>query len=102
MKPMLLAAAFGVLVAAPLAQAQQSSRSPDPSDPAVTVPQPVYESAMTGYSRQPREGGATPDKTWRQANEAVAAAPGHAAHGVQQPQAPAQPDKPAPADHKHH
>lgn len=98
MKPILLAAAFGVLVAAPLAHAQQSSRSPDPSDPAVTVPQPVYESAMTGYSRQPRDGGPTPDKTWRQVNEAVAAAPGHG-HA---PAAPAQPDKPAPADHKHH
>lgn len=107
MKLMQLATALGMLMAVPLAHAQQSSRLPDPLDPGVAVPQPVYESAIAGYSRLPQNSIATPDKTWRQVNDAVAGG----AHGG--PQAPASahqhapapaPSKPAPAatGHKHH
>lgn len=111
MKPMQLATALGILMAVPFAHAQQSSRQPDPLDPGVAVPQPVYESAIAGYSRLPQNGAATPDKNWRQVNDAVAGEAGHATHGA--PQAPASahqhatapaPSKPAPAatGHKHH
>jgi hypothetical protein len=75
-----MAAALGVLVAAPLAHAQQSPPSPDPADPGAAVPQPVYDSALTGYTRTPQDNGVTPDKTWREVNEAVAPRPDHAAH----------------------
>lgn len=113
MKPMQLASALGILLAVPFAHAQQSPRQPDPLDPGVAVPQPVYESAIAGYSRLPQNGAATPDKTWRQANDAVAGGAGHEAHGAllapaaahQHATAPA-PSKPAPAPaatgHKHH
>jgi hypothetical protein len=108
---MQLATALGILMAVPFAHAQQSSRQPDPLDPGVAVPQPVYESAIAGYSRLPQNGAATPDKTWRQANDAVAGGAGHGANGA--PPAPAAahqhapapaPSKPAPAatGHKHH
>ena len=111
MKPMQLASALGILMAVPFAHAQQSPRQPDPLDPGVAVPQPVYESAIAGYSRLPQNSAATPDKTWRQANDAVAGGAGHGAHGA--PPAPAAahqhapapaPSKPAPAatGHKHH
>ncbi len=90
MKPMFLMAAVGVLMAAPFAHAQHSSRAPDPADPGVAVPQPVYQSAMSGYSRLPQDSATSPDKTWRQMNEAVAEAPAHAAHaGHDAAQAPA-------------
>ncbi len=105
MKPMLLAATFGALLATPLAHAQPPARTPDPSDPGAAVPQPAYASALTGYSRLPRDEGATPDKTWRQVNEAVAAAPGHAAHGpapAAAPPKPAQPSTAAAASRQHH
>lgn len=107
MKSMLLAAA-GVLMLAPFAHAQQSTRLPDPADPGAAVPQPVYESALTAYSRTPQDSGVTPDKTWRQVNEAVAAAPGHAAHGAPpapapvHQQGPAAKPAPAPTHHQHH
>lgn len=111
MKPMQLASALGILLAVPFAHAQQSAHQPDPLDPGVAVPQPVYESAIAGYSHLPQKSAATPDKTWRQANDAVAGGAGHAALGA--PQAPASahqhapapaPSKPAPAadGHKHH
>jgi hypothetical protein len=76
MKSMLLA--VGVLMAAPFAHAQQTSRTPDPADPNVEVPPPVYESALTGYTRAPKDSAVTPDKTWRQVNDALATEP--AAH----------------------
>lgn len=105
MKSMFMMAAAGVLMAAPCAHAQQASRSPDPADPAVAVPPPVYQSAMSGYSRRPQEKDASPDKTWRQLNDALAAGPAHAAHGpAPAPAEPAQSAKPAPAHdaHQHH
>lgn len=105
MKSILLMAAAGVLMAAPCSHAQQSPRSPDPADPAVAVPPPVYQSAMSGYSRLPKEKDASPDKTWRQLNDALAAGPAHAPHGpAPAPAEPAQSAKPAPAHdaHQHH
>lgn len=105
MKPMQLASALVILMAVPLAHAQQSPCLPDPLDPAVAVPQPVYESAIAQYSRAPKHGGVTPDKTWREANDVVAGGTGHTAHGAPQQPAPAPPPtKPAPAasGHKHH
>lgn len=89
MKPMLLAAVLGLL-AAPLAHAQQSPRSPDPADPNLAVPAPVYASAFAGPARSPQDSGLTPDKTWRRMNDALTertldadtdpAPAGHAAH----------------------
>ncbi|GAB3378795.1 hypothetical protein [Massilia agri] len=111
MKPMQLATALAVLMAVLPAHAQQSSSLPDPLDPGVAVPQPVYESAIVGYSSLPQDSHATPDKNWRQLNDVVANGAGHAAHGS--PQAPASahqqapapaPSTPAPATtgHQHH
>lgn len=105
MKSIVMMAAAGVLMAAPCAHAQQSPRSPDPADPAVAVPPPVYQSAMSGYSRPSQEKDASPDKTWRQSNDALAAGAAHAAHGTTPAAAkPAHSAKPAPADdaHQHH
>ena len=116
MKPMFLMAAAGVLMAAPSAHAQQASRAPEPSDPGVPVPQAVYQSAMSGYSRAQQDGATSPDKTWRQMNDAVGAGPAHAGHGAVQapasppahggeaaPAKPAQTAKPMAHDaHRHH
>ena len=105
MKSIFMMAAAGVLMAAPCAHAQQASRSPDPADPAVAVPPPVYQSALSGYSRQPQEKEASPDKTWRRLNDALAAGPAHAAHGSAPPPEKTAPTaKPAPAHdaHQHH
>lgn len=115
----LLAAVAGALLILPMyAQAQQSRPLADPSDPAVTVPPTVYQSVIALSPPAPQDDQATPDKSWRAANDAVAVAPGHAGHagpGSEQkpaapaaasaPSSPAMPVKPAPApvDHsKHH
>ena len=78
-------AAFGTLLAAALgAQAQQSTRTPDPADASVAVPPTGYVSAMTNHSPTVK-GGVSPDKNWRAANAAVAdpsADAGHASHGA--------------------
>lgn len=105
MKSIIMMAAAGVLMAAPCVHAQQASRSPDPADPAVAVPPPVYQSAMSGYSRLPKEKDASPDKTWRRLNDGLAAGPAHAAHGsAPAPANQARSAKPAPAHdaHQHH
>lgn len=117
MKSMFLMAAAGVLMAAPSAHAQQASRAPEPSDPGVPVPQAVYQSAMSGYSRAQQDGATSPDKTWRQMNDALGAGPAHAGHGAAQapnsppalgaaaaPAKPAEPAKPAAGHgaHRHH
>ena len=106
MKPMQLASALAFLLAGPFAHAQQSPRQPDPLDPGVAVPPPVYESAIAGYSRLPQKSAATPDKTWRQLNDAVAGRVDGAARGAPQAPAPAHQHAPAPAPaatgHKHH
>ena len=101
--------ALGALLPALAVQAQQPSRSPDPTDPSVAVPVTVYQSVLTGYASAEKDT-PTPDKSWRAANDAVAGQPGHAGHHAPTPaevQPKAQPPRPAPAaapkDHnKHH
>lgn len=120
MNQKLLAAAFGVLLAAPLgALAQQSLPAPDPADPHAAAPAIVYESAIARPAQPTQDAQPTPDKAWRAANDALAAPSGHAGHGA--PQAEQSGDKgaaaaavptgapdsphpqPAPVDHsKHH
>lgn len=70
----------GALLAVPAcALAQQAA---DPADPRATVPAAVYVSVFTNVSRSaPDDNELTPDKVWRAANDAVAGATGHAAHG---------------------
>jgi hypothetical protein len=84
MKLELWVATFGALLAVPVfALAQQAARAADPADPRVAVPPAAYESAITSTSRtEPGHSEVTPDKLWRTANDAVAAAPGHAGHGA--------------------
>ncbi|MCD2516760.1 hypothetical protein LQ564_10615 [Massilia sp. G4R7] len=101
-------AAFAALSAAALvAQAQQSSRMPDPADPSVPVPATVYESVLTGPV-PPTNGNQTPDKSWRPANDALAGQTGHAGHHSAAPAptqvAPRQPAPVAPSkdQHQHH
>jgi hypothetical protein len=120
MNQKLLAAAFGVLLAAPLgALAQQSLPAPDPADPHAAAPAIVYKSAIARPAQPTQDAQPTPDKAWRAANDALAAPSGHAGHGA--PQAEQSGDKgaaaaavptgapdgphpqPAPVDHsKHH
>lgn len=128
----LLAAAIGaLLVLPPHAQAQHSrpgAGPADPTDPTVAVPPTVYRSVIAAPAPAPQGEQATPDKSWRAANDAVAGTSGHAGHGghaghaahgapggeqkhdapVAAPaasaaSAPATPANPAPVDHsKHH
>ena len=104
--------ALGALLPALAVQAQQPSRSPDPTDPtdpSVAVPATMYQSVLTGYAPAEKDT-PTPDKSWRAANDAVAGQPGHAGHHTPaptqaQPQSQAQRPTPAaaPKDHdKHH
>lgn len=73
MNQKLWAAALGALLAVPLASlAQQSSRTPDPADPAAAVMPIVYESAFIRPAQPAQDRQPTPDKTWRAANDAVA------------------------------
>lgn len=122
MNQKLLAAAFGVLMAAPLgALAQQSFPALDPADPHAAAPPIVYESAIPRPAQPAQEAQPTPDKAWRAANDALAAPSGHAGHVAQQaeqsgdkgaaaaaaPVHAGSPDgprpQPAPVDHsKHH
>lgn len=92
-------AAFAALSAAALgAQAQQSNRTPDPTDPSVAVPATVYESVLTGHV-PPANNNQTPDKAWRAANDALAGQAGHAGHGSHgSHSAPAAAPVPAPAN----
>ena len=87
MNQKLLAAAFGVLLAAPLgALAQQSFPAPDPADPHAAAPAIAYESAIARPAQPAQEAQPTPDKAWRAANDALAAPSGHAGHGAPQAQ----------------
>lgn len=96
MNQKLLAAAFGVLLAAPLAAlAQQSFPVPDPADPHAAAPAILYESAITRPAQPTHDAQLTPDKAWRAANDALAAPSGHAGHGA--PQAEQSGDRPAAA-----
>ncbi|MFC4932999.1 hypothetical protein [Massilia sp. GCM10023247] len=111
MKPIFSGALVGALLAAPcIALAQHASHAPavpaapgvpDPADPQAAVPPLAYRSVFAGAAHPPAEDAPTPDKLWRQANDTVAAGPGHAGHGAGhehgQPVAPAQSAAPAPA-----
>ena len=98
--------ALGTLLHALGAQAQQPSRTPDPTDPSVAVPATVYQSTLTA-SAPVAQDTPSPDKAWRAANDTVAGQPGHAGHHSPEP-APNQekPQRAAPAaapkdPHKH-
>lgn len=105
MKPIFSGAVVGALLAAPcIALAQHASHAPaapDPADPQAAVAPLAYRSVFEVAARPPAEDAPTPDKLWRQANDTVAAGPGHAGHGAGhehgQPATPAQPAAPAPA-----
>jgi hypothetical protein len=102
MKPIFLATVTGVLLAASFcAQAEPSTRTPNPLDPNAPVPAPAHDSALSGYARFSADASATPDKTWRRANDTVAgngAGDGHASAA-----APAStPAAPASAHAHHH
>lgn len=103
-----------LLAALPGAHAGQRSAGPDPTDPGAAVPAPAYASAMKGYTPAAKDGGPTPDRAWRAANDAVGRQDPHAGHHAPAP-APAQalaPAQPAPRciepaaasgdHHKHH
>lgn len=95
MKPLFLATVAGVLLAAPFrAQAEQPARPSNPLDPSAPVPALAYDSALSGHVR-PNAPAATPDQTWRRANDAVA---GNAGGDVPA----AAPAAPAPAHGHHH
>jgi hypothetical protein len=103
MKPIFLATVTGALLAASLnAQAQQSARPPNPLDPNAPVPALAYDSALRGHARPSADAAATPDKTWRRANDIVAGNAGHgdAASAEAAPASP--PVAPAPAPAHHH
>ena len=62
------------LAVLPLAAAAQSQ--PAPQEAQASVPATTYRSAYTGY-RPAAEDEATPDQTWRAANDKVGKAGGH-------------------------
>jgi len=99
----LLAALAAVL---PGVQAGQRSPRPDPADPRVAVPAPAYVSAMQDYLPAVKDGGPTPDRSWRAANDAVGGQSPHAGHQAPAPASastePPQRAKPAPASSEHH
>lgn len=101
----LSAALIGALLALPAyAQAQQTLPLADPADPGIIVPPIVYTPVAGGPPPASPDAGATPDTSWRAANDAVGAAPGHAAAPMpSMPVAPVKAANPAPVDHsKHH
>lgn len=96
-----------LLAALPGVQAGQSSPKPDPADPRVAVPAPAYASAMQDYLPAMKDGGPTPDRSWRTANAVVGGQNPHAGHQAPAPaSAPTQPApqraEPAPASSEHH
>lgn len=101
----LSAALIGALLALPAyAQAQQTLPLADPADPTIVVPPIVYTPVAGGPPPASADAGATPDTSWRAANDAVGAVAGHAAGSTaSMPVAPVKPANPAPSDHsKHH
>lgn len=103
-----------LLAALPGAYAGARAPRPDPADPGVAVPAPVYASAMKDYAPAVKDGGPTPDRAWRAANDAVGGQNPHAGHHAPAP-APASASAPAQQDlrrvepaagaaghHKHH
>ncbi|HEX8886164.1 MAG TPA: hypothetical protein VF797_16885, partial [Noviherbaspirillum sp.] len=61
----------------PLAAMAQQGQQASPADPDATVPDSTYISAFKEY-RSATDAQATPDQTWRSANEAVAGKDAHA------------------------
>jgi hypothetical protein len=106
MKPTFLATVTGGLLAASLgAQAGQSTRPPDPLDPLdpnAPVPALAYDSALRAYARSSADASATPDKTWRRANDTVAGNAGHAGAASAEAAPASPPTAPAPAHAHHH
>lgn len=86
------------------AVAQQKLKEADPTDAKAAVPAPAYQSVFKNYKAAADEE-ASPDKTWRAANDEMAKLGGHAGHIKDSPgasSAPA-PAQAMPADHgKHH
>ena len=81
-------AAIALLIAAlPL-----TTRAADPADPTVSVPQPEYRSAFSGY----RKAGFDEKRDWREANDTVRDLGGHAGalKGPAAEAAPAAPSMP--------
>lgn len=106
MKPTFLAAVTGGLLAASLgAQAGQSARPPNPLDPEAQVPALAYDSALRAYARPSADAAATPDQTWRRANDTVAGNAGHAGAASAEAAPASPPTAPAPVPapaHAHH
>ena len=67
---------LALAIALPIAALAQSRA--DPADPKATVPALRHESALGGY-RAFKDGGPAP---WKQVNEEVKGAAGHAAHAA--------------------
>jgi hypothetical protein len=103
MKPTFLATVTGGLLAASLgAQAGQSTRPPNPLDPKARVPALAYDSALRAYARSSADASATPDQTWRRANDTVAGNAGHAGAASAEAAPSSPPTAPAPAHAHHH
>jgi hypothetical protein len=96
-----LVALAALLPAAVLAQ--QPAQPADPADPKAAVPAMRYQSAVAGY-RSFKQDKPAP---WKQVNEDVKGAAGHATHGAPKSRAPgeapskAEPRPATPAEHKH-
>ena len=95
---------FRLVAAAALLPATALAQKPsDPADTKAAAPGLRYESAFTGYRSFKQERPAP----WRQVNEEVKGAGGHAAHGAPKAEAPGQvpsdpePRPAKPAEHKH-
>jgi hypothetical protein len=91
---------IAALALLPLAAIAQQGKQAGPADPDAPVPASEYISAFRNY-RPATDAQATPDQTWRTANEAVAGKDAHAGHGPM-PASPAEqavraPAEPAPA-----
>lgn len=103
--------AFAMLAAAPFAVAAQDNAArhtpADPTDPAVAVTPPSYESAFRNY-RKAADQEALPDSAWRDANDEAGKLGGHSgqARAAVAPENSVVPATPAPAApparHIHH
>lgn len=96
--------AVGALASASfVVSAQPAPTLPDPLDANATVPAVSYRSAFDTFQRTSTEEQPSADKSWRQANDAVAKSGSHSGHAMPEAaSAPAAPKAP-PADHsKHH
>jgi hypothetical protein len=103
MKPTFLATVTGGLLAASLgAQAEPSARPPNPRDPKARVPALAYDSALRAYARSSADASATPDKTWRRANDTVAGNARFAGAASAEAAPASPPTAPAPAHAHHH